>query len=88
MFDYYIFLSNLHPWNHVFAAHDMARLASDIYQCKAEVLKGNLFENRHILLSHLLQGHPVLVPYDNDKNFEPCLQNGHRAHWAVITGDN
>jgi hypothetical protein len=24
--------------------------------------------------------------YDKDKNHEPCLKNGHSAHWAVITG--
>ncbi|KAI1719386.1 UPF0692 protein C19orf54 like protein [Ditylenchus destructor] len=28
----------------------------------------------------------VLVPYDCDKNFEPCQRKGEAAHWAVITG--
>ena len=26
--------------------------------------------------------------YDKDKNNEPCLSNGHSAHWAVLTGMN
>lgn len=24
--------------------------------------------------------------YDEDYNHEPCQRNGHRAHWAVISG--
>ncbi|GJQ76233.1 hypothetical protein Trydic_g1972 [Trypoxylus dichotomus] len=26
------------------------------------------------------------VPYDADKNHSPCLKNGHKAHWAAISG--
>ena len=64
----------------------MAELASNIYKCQAKVLTGNMFDNRETLLFHILHGHPILVPYDNDKNFEPCLKYGHKAHWAVLTG--
>uniref|UniRef100_A0A915ENL2 Actin maturation protease n=1 Tax=Ditylenchus dipsaci TaxID=166011 RepID=A0A915ENL2_9BILA len=28
----------------------------------------------------------ILVPYDCDKNFEPCEKDGKNAHWAVLTG--
>ncbi len=28
----------------------------------------------------------LLVPYDCDKNHEPCKWNGHAAHWALIAG--
>lgn len=28
----------------------------------------------------------IIVPYDCDRNFEPCLQNGTKAHWALIVG--
>ncbi|GAM26469.1 hypothetical protein SAMD00019534_096440 [Acytostelium subglobosum LB1] len=31
-------------------------------------------------------GNPILVPYDADKNWRPCIQNGHRPHWAMIIG--
>ena len=27
-----------------------------------------------------------LIPYDCDKNFEPCNKNGHSAHWAILVG--
>ena len=65
----------------------MATLASNLYACKAEVYDGNLFENRVEIVQHILLGHPILVPYDNDRNFEPCLRNGHKAHWAILTGE-
>ena len=64
----------------------MAKLASSLYSCKAEVYEGKLYEDRVRILGFLLRGMPVLVPYDNDRNFEPILQNGHKAHWAIITG--
>ena len=28
----------------------------------------------------------VMTRYDRDGNNEPCLKNGHKAHWAVFTG--
>lgn len=24
--------------------------------------------------------------YDSSKNFSPCNENGHKAHWAAVTG--
>ena len=32
------------------------------------------------------RGHPALVPFDVDKQGNPGLFNGSRAHWAVIEG--
>lgn len=26
----------------------------------------------------------LIVPYDCGSNFEPCLQNGIKAHWCII----
>jgi hypothetical protein len=26
----------------------------------------------------------ILIPYDCDKNFEPCNREGHAAHWAIV----
>ncbi|XP_055642273.1 actin maturation protease-like [Toxorhynchites rutilus septentrionalis] len=31
-------------------------------------------------------GSIFLVPYDPDRNHTPCLNRGHKAHWALITG--
>ena len=64
----------------------MAKLATTLYNCTAQVFEGNLYGNQLEILKHLLHGNPVLIPYDNDKNFEPCLRNGHKAHWALATG--
>lgn len=38
------------------------------------------------IIRHLCMGRPVLVPYDADSNYEPCLKSGARAHWATICG--
>ncbi|XP_058467816.1 actin maturation protease isoform X1 [Malaya genurostris] len=31
-------------------------------------------------------GSIFLVPYDPDRNHTPCLDKGHKAHWALIVG--
>lgn len=28
----------------------------------------------------------LIIPYDCDKNFEPCKHFGQFAHWAVVVG--
>lgn len=38
------------------------------------------------LLKTLLSSGMALVPYDVDKNHEPCLAGGKKAHWAAIKG--
>ncbi|XP_061219671.1 actin maturation protease isoform X1 [Neopsephotus bourkii] len=71
----------------MFSASAMAALAQELFHCQAEVTEGGLEgPNRPRLLQHLLGGLPLLVPYDEDNNHEPCCRRGHRAHWAVITG--
>ncbi|TRY88459.1 hypothetical protein DNTS_018884 [Danionella cerebrum] len=71
----------------MFSASDMARLAEDVCGCRVERLSGGMMgENAGIILKHLSNRQPVLVPYDEDFNHEPCLRNGHKAHWAVISG--
>ncbi|XP_063061443.1 actin maturation protease isoform X2 [Engraulis encrasicolus] len=71
----------------MFSARDMAFLAEEVCGCKAEYLQGGMKgTNTALILKHLLEGQPVLVPYDEDFNHEPCQRSGHRAHWAVISG--
>nr|XP_056702298.1 actin maturation protease [Euleptes europaea] len=71
----------------MFSAADMARLAEEVFPCRAELLSGGLEgQNRHRLLQHLLAGLPLLIPYDEDSNHEPCLRRGYKAHWAVASG--
>ncbi|XP_074075198.1 actin maturation protease [Macrotis lagotis] len=71
----------------MFSAANMARLAEEVFGCQVELLLGGLGEpNRHHVLQHLISGYPLLVPYDEDFNHEPCKKRGHKAHWAVSAG--
>lgn len=42
--------------------------------------------NRNLIIKNLLDGNPILVPYDTDANHEPCLRNGKKAHWCIANG--
>ncbi|KPP70547.1 hypothetical protein Z043_110613 [Scleropages formosus] len=71
----------------IFSAHDMALLAEEMCGCRAERLTGGMSgPNFGLILKHLASGKPVLIPYDEDFNHEPCQRRGHRAHWAVASG--
>ncbi|KAJ1105603.1 hypothetical protein NDU88_003008 [Pleurodeles waltl] len=71
----------------MFSADSMALLAREVYHCGAELLSDGMAGlNRRKILCHLTSGYPVLVPYDEDCNHEPCSRGGHRAHWAVLSG--
>lgn len=70
----------------LFSAYNMAKLAEDTLDCTSEVLDMRDPESKENLLGHLSNSHPVLVPYDGDGNNAPCLKNGHKAHWALLTG--
>lgn len=71
----------------MFSAHDMALLAEEVCCCKAELLSGGLRgDNARSIIKHLWSQQPVLIPYDEDFNHEPCKRSGHRAHWAVASG--
>ncbi|XP_077174799.1 actin maturation protease isoform X2 [Paroedura picta] len=71
----------------MFSAADMARLAEEVFSCQAELLSGGLDgKNHERILQHLLTNLPLLIPYDEDSNHEPCLRHGYKAHWAVVSG--
>ncbi|XP_038162258.1 UPF0692 protein C19orf54 homolog [Cyprinodon tularosa] len=71
----------------MFSAFNMALLAEEVCVCKAELLSGGLSgRNAEAIIRHLCSGQPVLIPYDEDFNHEPCQRSGHRAHWAVASG--
>ncbi|XP_061575420.1 actin maturation protease isoform X2 [Cololabis saira] len=70
----------------MFSASNMSLLAEEVCGCRSELLSGGLSGNDATIITHLWGGQPVLVPYDEDCNHEPCQRNGHRAHWAVISG--
>ncbi|XP_059187005.1 actin maturation protease [Centropristis striata] len=71
----------------MFSADNMARLAEEVCGCRAELLSGGLSgDNAAAIIQHLWRRQPVLIPYDEDYNHEPCQRSGHRAHWAVASG--
>lgn len=71
----------------MFSADNMALLAEEVCGCKAELLSGGLSgSNAATIITHLWGRQPVLIPYDEDFNHEPCQRSGHRAHWAVASG--
>ncbi|XP_051935246.1 UPF0692 protein C19orf54 homolog [Hippocampus zosterae] len=71
----------------MFSARNMASLAEEVCGCKAELLAGGLSgDNANRIVAHLWSRQPVLIPYDEDYNHEPCERGGHRAHWAVASG--
>ncbi|KAM6987718.1 actin maturation protease isoform 1-T2 [Tautogolabrus adspersus] len=71
----------------MFSADNMALLAEEVCGCRAELLSGGLSgNNAATIIAHLWGRQPVLIPYDEDYNHEPCQRSGHRAHWAVASG--
>uniref|UniRef100_A0A8C5R9K7 Actin maturation protease n=1 Tax=Leptobrachium leishanense TaxID=445787 RepID=A0A8C5R9K7_9ANUR len=70
----------------MFSAGNMCRLAEEVFGCRCELLIGGMEGNRSRILHQLTAGLPVLIPYDEDFNHEPCERGGHRAHWAVVSG--
>ncbi|KAL4647363.1 hypothetical protein GN956_G7919 [Arapaima gigas] len=71
----------------IFSARDMAALAEETCGCRAVQLTGGMNgANIHPIIKHLASGKPILIPYDEDFNHEPCQRRGHRAHWAVASG--
>lgn len=73
----------------MFSAFEMATLAEEYY---GPLLTAETWDAPwdhsliQALLKTLLNGGMSLVPYDVDKNHEPCLAGGKKAHWAAIKG--
>uniref|UniRef100_G3MSI4 Actin maturation protease n=1 Tax=Amblyomma maculatum TaxID=34609 RepID=G3MSI4_AMBMU len=69
----------------MFSVENMKTLAEECLQkCSLEIVSK---EHRQAeIVRNLLRGKPVLIPYDSDGNFEPCLKRGRTAHWAVLHG--
>ncbi|XP_066998369.2 actin maturation protease [Anabrus simplex] len=73
----------------MFSVDDMATLARDMFHqsCRqVEILSGGLGQDRSYVLNQLMQGSILLIPYDADANHAPCCRQGHKAHWAVVSG--
>ena len=66
------------------SASHLCKLATSVLDCDVELYEGSLCDE--YIKEFLLEGGCMLVPYDTDKNHSPCLSQGHKAHWAVISG--
>ncbi|MPC08027.1 UPF0692 protein C19orf54 [Portunus trituberculatus] len=70
----------------MFSTTALAQLAEKtVIGLQAEVRR-DVLSSPATLLQLLLQGDLVLVPYDAERNHQPGLKNGHKAHWGVVCG--
>ncbi len=69
----------------MYSAENLAQLAQEFFGLGCRVISDG-FVDRHFVISELLKGSAVLVPYDADRNHKPCLEKGQKAHWALLTG--
>jgi len=73
----------------MFNASEMAQLAETYYSLH---LRSQYWSEPwddsfiRAMLEKLCVGSIALVPYDVDKNHEPCLSGGRKAHWAAVKG--
>ena len=65
----------------------MESLSAQIFGCKTSVLDIRDVGGKWEFLNCLARGDLLLVPYDPDKNYVPVLKKGHKAHWALVTGE-
>lgn len=68
----------------MFSANNLCELSKKCIKLHASVYNGHL--NNDYIKDFLLNGGFMLVAYDADKNHSPCLNNGHKAHWAAVSG--
>eukprot|EP00730_Choanoeca_flexa_P007298 TRINITY_DN12308_c2_g8_i4.p1 TRINITY_DN12308_c2_g8~~TRINITY_DN12308_c2_g8_i4.p1 ORF type:complete len:293 (+),score=45.14 TRINITY_DN12308_c2_g8_i4:149-1027(+) len=67
----------------MFSSSVLAKLITDTFDCSTQLLHA---VDAAAIVTALLAGHPVLIPYDAAPNHEPCLDNGESSHWAVLLG--
>jgi len=87
-FDNLLSMARSNGYSHhgeMYSTENLGQLAREFYGLGCQVISYG-FESHHLIVSELLKGSAVLVPYDADKNHKPCLENGHKAHWALLTG--
>ncbi|XP_052128819.1 UPF0692 protein C19orf54 homolog isoform X1 [Frankliniella occidentalis] len=70
----------------MFSVDDMASLALAVLPEVSVKIIAGLQDNRDAVVHSLAQGAILLVPYDADRNHEPCCRKGHKAHWAAVCG--
>lgn len=70
----------------MFMAEELAQLAEEMLDCESKVLRGSINEHFVEILSHLMEGHPWVIPHDADHDHRPTCRNGEKSHWGLVTG--
>jgi len=72
----------------MFSAANLADLAHSVLGRDSRVSLENIdiLGDDSQVCADLLAGDVLLVPYDCDFNHGPCLAEGRKAHWALLTG--
>ena len=73
----------------MFSCLNMAKLANELFECKAHREKGShgILTKLETMLEILAKEEKlILVPYDSGADQWPCTTQGDKAHWGVIFG--
>jgi len=63
--------NNFTKQGEMFQAEHLAELAEMVLKCRTEVLYGNINESYQKIMTHLMDGHPWIVPHDADHDHRP-----------------
>lgn len=86
--DLLVVAKNLGYTNHgeIFSVGFMQSLAQSVLPNCAVTVVTNELSDPQFIAQHVASGDVFLVPYDSDRNFAPACLQGHKAHWALVTG--
>ena len=73
----------------MFSALNMAKLANELFECKAHNEKGSYktLNNLEKMLEFIVRDEKlILIPYDSGADQWPQMAKGDKAHWGVIFG--
>lgn len=68
---------------------ELLKLQMDDFLKRPQSVRAYLFDgllDSEFIKQKLQEKCFLLVPYDADRNHQPCKLNGHKAHWVLIVG--
>lgn len=78
--------SRLTKQGEMFSAQYVKQIGTEYLSLKTDVLPTDNLTKTELIQLLLSPTQAVLVPYDADKNHTPSLEEGHKAHWCILTG--
>lgn len=70
----------------MFSVKNLCELSQSLTGAPCQVIESEAMRDGLQVCHWLLQGNVFLVPYDCDFNHGPCLAEGRKAHWGLVTG--